>query len=155
MTLRLLIRSAHLILVAFVPLSFGALFPQTTRAADFLSHTYPASTNANELQIDVTFHLWLPPHPKNIRAVIIHQQGCGEGAESFGDVAIHDLHWRALAAAHDAAYLCPHYRTTPNADCRAWYDPPKGSGAILQRALDDFSVETGHRELGAAPLCLW
>src|SRR3954463_9160364 len=68
--------SAHLILVAFVTLSFGALSPQTVRATDFLSHTYPASTNAGELKIEATFHLWLPPHVKHLRAIIIHQHGC-------------------------------------------------------------------------------
>src|SRR5947207_1098925 len=78
----------------------------------------------------------------------------GNGAESFGDVAIHDRHWRALAAAHDAAYLCPHYRLA-SAECQTWYDPRNGSAAVLQRALDDFSAQTGHAELASAPLCLW
>src|SRR5258708_8880089 len=79
-------------------------------AADFLSITYPPSKVPGELSIESSFHLWLPPRAKHIRAIIIHQHGCGEGAESFGDVAIHDLHLRALAAAPDSAYLCPHYR---------------------------------------------
>jgi alpha-beta hydrolase superfamily lysophospholipase len=115
---------------------------------------YAASSKPGQLAIEATFHLWLPPGVKRIRAVIVHQHGCGEGTERFGDLAVQDLHWRALAAKHDAAYLCPHYRTR-GADCSAWYDPRKGSAASLQRALDDFAAQSGHPELASAPWCLW
>jgi len=128
--------------------------PSTNCAADFLTLTYPPSKTPSELSLEATFHLWLPPAAKYIRAVIVHQHGCGSGAERFGDLAIQDLHWRALAATHDAALLSPHYRTA-GADCSQWYDPRKGSAAILQRGLDDFAKQTTHPEVASAPLCLW
>jgi hypothetical protein len=123
-------------------------------AEDVLSVTYAASDKAGELAMEAKFNVWIPPPTKRVRAVIVHQHGCGEGAESFGDRAALDLHWRALAAKHDAALLSPFYRSR-GAECRLWCDPRNGSGAAFVRALTDLAAQSGHPELATAPWCLW
>src|SRR5688572_9943276 len=74
---------------------------------DVLSVSVPASTRPGELVVKSKFNLWIPPQTSHIRAIILHQHGCGEGAETFGDRGGLDLHWRALAAKHHAALLSP------------------------------------------------
>jgi lysophospholipase L1-like esterase len=124
------------------------------RADEVLTVSYPASTQPGELAMEARFHLWIPPQTRHIRAVIVHQHGCGEGAESFGDRAALDLHWRALAAEHDAALVSPHY-ISRGAECRLWCDPRNGSGAAFQRALVDLAAQSNHPELTTVPWCLW
>lgn len=125
-----------------------------SRADELHSITYPASDQGGELSMVAKFNLWIPPQTKRIRAVIVHQHGCGEGAESFGDRAALDLHWRALAIKHDAALLSPYYRSG-GAECRLWCDPRLGSDAVFCRALVDLAAQTKHPELASAPWCLW
>ena len=56
---------------------------KTVCAEEVLSVTYPPSGKPGELALEATFHVWLPPQAKHIRAVIVHQHGCGDGAERF------------------------------------------------------------------------
>ncbi len=135
-----------------------ALAAPTIRATnDVFTVRYPASPHPGELSVEAAFHLWLPPgvrEGKPVRAVIVHQHGCGEGAEKSGETAALDLQWRALAARHGAALLSPHYSAGTNA-CRDWCDPRKGSAATFRRALLDLAKQTAHPELAQAPWCLW
>ncbi len=123
-------------------------------ASDTFTVQYPASAAAHELTVEATFHLWLPPKVKRVRAVIVHQHGCGEGAEKSGETAALDLHWGALAERHDAALLSPHYDAGTN-KCSSWCDPRNGSDVTFRRALADLSRVSGHSELTNAPWCLW
>jgi pimeloyl-ACP methyl ester carboxylesterase len=125
-----------------------------SRAAEMFTVHYPPSQQPGELAVEATYHLWIPPAAKRVRAVIVHQHGCGEGAENSGETAALDLHWRALAARHDCALLSPHYRAL-NGNCRLWCEPRNGSGLVFQRALADLAKESGHAEIATAPWCLW
>ena len=121
---------------------------------DILTVSYPASTGVGGLSMSVEFHLWIPPGVKKIKAVIVHQHGCGDGAENSGETAALDLHWRALAERNQSALLSPHYHAN-GANCRLWCDPRNGSDGAFLRALDDLGQKSGHAELSAAPWCLW
>jgi hypothetical protein len=45
---------------------------------------YEGSTQAGELVYPVSFTIWIPPHVKTLRGLIIHQHGCGEGSCTSG-----------------------------------------------------------------------
>ena len=68
----------------------------TLGAGQFLKIDYPASTATNELQVAVTYTLWIPDGVKTIRGVIVHQHGAGTTASIEGSTAASDLHWQAL-----------------------------------------------------------
>lgn len=126
----------------------------TAKAADVLTVEYPASEKAGELLVEAKFHMWLPPEAKRIRGIIVHQHGCGDGAEDSGERAALDLHWRALAAKHDCALISPRYRAK-GANCRLWCDPRNGSGNLFLRAIADLASKSGHSEIAEVPWCLW
>ena len=123
-------------------------------ASDTSSVHYPPSARPGELSLEATFHLWVPPKAKHLRALIVHQHGCGEGAERSGEMAALDLHWRALAERHHAGLLSPHYHAGTN-KCSTWCDPRKGSDTAFLRALNDLAEQSGHSELTTVPWCLW
>src|SRR4051812_34355814 len=123
-------------------------------SSDVYTVHYDASTRWRELKVPVDFHVWIPPTDERLRAVIVHQHGCGEGAEMSGETAALDLHWRALAAKHNAALLSPHYMAGTN-NCRLWCDPRQGSEAAFLRALTDLAAASGRPELASVPWCLW
>lgn len=128
--------------------------PPFTKASDLQTVQYPASKSRGQLQVPAEFHVWIPPGVIRVKALIVHQHGCGEGAEESGETAALDLHWRALADKHDAALLSPHFRAGTN-NCRLWCDPRNGSDASFLRALTDLGKKTGHPELDSVPWCLW
>jgi hypothetical protein len=66
-------------------------------AGHYLKVDYPASAASNELQVAVTYTIWLPEHVNTIRGNIVHQHGAGTTASIEGSTAAHDLHWQALA----------------------------------------------------------
>ena len=66
-------------------------------AGRYIKIDYPASTAADELQLAVTYTLWIPDGVTNIRGVIVHQHGAGINAAEHGATAAYDLHWQALA----------------------------------------------------------
>ena len=51
-----------------------------------------------QLAVEANFFLWIPEGVTKLRGIIVHQHGCGDGAEKGGVTASHDLHWQALAA---------------------------------------------------------
>ncbi|HVY75029.1 MAG TPA: hypothetical protein VG890_09380 [Puia sp.] len=122
---------------------------------------YPASTAKGELQIAVTYQIWIPDGVKKIRAVIIHQHGAGTTAANAGRTASEDLQWQALAAKWDCALLGPSYHVLneriddSTGSAELWFDPRRGSDRALLRALRQLGGESGHPELADAPWCLW
>ena len=116
---------------------------------------HPPSTNAGELIYGVTYRLWVPDGVQQIRAIIVHQHGCGAGACKGGETAADDLHWQALAKKWDAALLGPSYHQKDGEDCRKWCDPRNGSEKAFLKCLADLAKQTGHAEIATAPWCLW
>lgn len=108
-----------------------------------------------ELIFPVNYTIWIPPGVRTVRGVIVHQHGCGEGSCKSGLTGAFDLHWQALAEAHDCALLAPAYEQPDKADCQMWCDPRNGSGAAFQKCLVDLGVRSGHPELSKVPWALW
>ena len=90
-----------------------------------------------------------------LRGVIVHQHGCGVGSAKSGLTGAFDLHWQALARAHDCALLAPTYEQEEEMPCDWWCDPTNGSDETFRRALADLGTSTGHKELGEVPWALW
>ncbi len=115
----------------------------------------PASPQPGELGFPVNYTIWLPPGVKELRGVIVHQHGCGEGSCKSGLTGTFDLHWQALAKKHACALLAPSYEQPDKADCQLWCDPRNGSSAAFQRGLADLGKKSGHPELATVPWALW
>jgi hypothetical protein len=124
-------------------------------AGRYLEVTYPASDKAGELQLGVTYTLWVPDGVTTLRGIIVHQHGCGSGACKGGATAAYDLHWQALAKKWDCALLGPSYHQDDKQNCRLWCDPRNGSAKTFLRALDEFATQSKHPELATVPWCLW
>lgn len=110
---------------------------------------------AGELIFPVNYTIWMPPGVKELRGVIVHQHGCGEGSCKSGLTGAFDLHWQALAKKHACALLAPSYEQPEKADCQMWCDPRNGSGAAFQKCLVDLGAKSGHPELSKVPWALW
>jgi len=116
--------------------------------------TYEASTQPGELQLGVTYTLWVPDGVAKLRGIIVHQHGCGTGACKGGATAAYDLHWQALARKWDCALLGPSYQQDDKQDCKLWCDPRNGSQKTFLQAIAEFAVKSKHPELESAPWCL-
>jgi len=116
---------------------------------------YEASTQTGELIFPVNYTIWIPPDVQQVRGVIVHQHGCGEGSCKSGLTGAFDLHWQALAQKHHCALLAPAYEQPEKADCQMWCDPRNGSAATFQRCLVDLGKLAGHPELPTVPWALW
>ncbi|MCA9143756.1 MAG: hypothetical protein H6823_10330 [Planctomycetaceae bacterium] len=116
---------------------------------------YEASAQPGELVFPVNYTLWIPPHVKQLRGVVVHQHGCGEGSCKSGLTGAYDLHWQALAKKHDCALLAPSYEQPDKAECQMWCDPRNGSSTAFQKCLIDLGVKSGHPELATVPWALW
>jgi hypothetical protein len=117
--------------------------------------TYPPSTEPGRLQFGVTYTLWIPDGVETVRAIIVHQHGCGKGACQGGATAAYDLHWQTLARKWDCALLGPSYQQDDHPNCRLWCDPRNGSGDAFLAALDDLAKQSMHPEVATVPWCLW
>ena len=124
-------------------------------AGRYLEVSYPPSTQANELQMGVTYTLWIPDGVAKLRGIIVHQHGCGVGACKGGATAAYDLHWQALAKKWDCALLGPSYQQEEKQNCRLWCDPRNGSAKTFLRAIGELAAKSGHAELVKVPWCLW
>src|SRR5262245_47503533 len=107
---------------------------------------YPASTASNELQIAVTYEVWIPEGVRTLRGIIVHQHGAGTTASIEGSTAAHDLHWQALGRKWDCALWGSSYHvqnekidTSPGAS-ELWFDPRRGSEKVFLKALTDFAA---------------
>jgi lysophospholipase L1-like esterase len=136
----------------------AALMPEqeASQSGDrMLEVNYAASSVPEELQMAVTYRLWIPAGAKTIRGIIVHQHGCGVGACKGGETAADDLHWQALARKWDCALLGPSYHQAEEQNCRLWCDPRNGSDKTFLRSLGDFAQQSSHPEIATAPWCLW
>lgn len=124
-------------------------------AGRYLTVESPASDQPGELEMGVTYTLWLPDDVQVFRGIIVHQHGCGTGACQGGETAAYDLHWQALAKKWDCALLGPSYQQAEQQNCRLWCDPRNGSAKTFLKSLDDFAAQSQHPELNTVPWCLW
>lgn len=116
---------------------------------------YEASTEPGQLDLAVQYTIWIPPHVDQLRGVVVHQHGCGEGSCKSGLTGAFDLHWQALAMKHGCALLSPSYEQPQDAECQRWCDPRNGSDARFQQSLIDLGKACGHPELSRVPWALW
>ena len=123
--------------------------------------SYPASTAGNELQIAVTYTIWIPEGVKTLRGIIVHQHGAGRTAAAEGATAAYDLHWQALARKWDCALLGPSYHVLNDAidltpgGSELWFDPRLGSEKTFLKAIGELAAKSGHPELKDVPWALW
>ncbi|MEI6714140.1 MAG: hypothetical protein WCO60_10335 [Verrucomicrobiota bacterium] len=129
-------------------------FPSLSEAVSY-QVDYPPSATPGELTLGVSYRLWVADTTTQIRGIIVHQHGCGEGACRGGATAADDLHWQALAKKWDCALLGPSYQQSEKDNCRLWCDPRNGSDATFLKALQDFATKSNHPELEKVPWCLW
>jgi pimeloyl-ACP methyl ester carboxylesterase len=116
---------------------------------------YEAGAQPGELIFPVNYTIWIPPGVKQLRGLIVHQHGCGEGSCKSGLTGAYDLHWQTLAKKHACALLAPSYEQPEKADCQMWCDPRNGSGAAYEKCLLDLAAKSGHPELAKVPWVLW
>lgn len=116
---------------------------------------YEASETPGELIFPVNYTVWIPPGVKQLRGVVVHQHGCGEGSCKSGLTGAYDLHWQALAKKHGCALLAPSYEQPEKADCQMWCDPRNGSAKAFEKSLVDLGEKSGHPELAKVPWALW
>src|SRR5438132_4750986 len=130
-------------------------------AGTYVKLDYPPSSASNELQIAVTYELWIPDGVKTLRGIIVHQHGAGTTASIEGSTAAHDLHWQALAKKWDCALWASSYHVqnekidiSPGASA-LWFDPRRGSEKTFLKALEEFAAKSGHPEIDKVPWALW
>jgi pimeloyl-ACP methyl ester carboxylesterase len=130
-------------------------------AGAYFKIDYPASTAHGELQIPVTYTIWIPDGVKTLRGIIVHQHGAGTTASKEGSTAAYDLHWQALARKWDCALLGRSYHVqnekidiSPGAS-ELWFDPRRGSEKTFLKALSDLSAQANHPEIETVPWALW
>jgi pimeloyl-ACP methyl ester carboxylesterase len=132
-----------------------------TAGGRYLKVDYPASTVQGELQIPVTYALWIPDGVERLRGLIVHQHGAGTTASIEGSTAAYDLHWQALARKWDCALLGPSYHVRHEQNDLSpggpelWFDPRRGSEKAFLKALGDLGRESNHREMERIPWVLW
>src|SRR5437763_9461200 len=140
----------------YLPVVLALALASTAHGAgQYFEVQYPASDKPGELQLGVTYTLWVPDHVRELRGLIVHQHGCGSGACKAGATAAYDLHWQALAQKWDCALLAPSYQQDDQQNCRLWCDPLNGSDQTFLRALRALAEQSKHPELERVPWCLW
>jgi hypothetical protein len=148
----------RLLVLALCALGFVA---RAHAAGQYVKLEYPASTVEGELQVAVTYTLWIPDGVARLRGIIVHQHGAGATASKEGSTAAYDLHWQALAKKWDCALLGPRYHVlsekidiSPGAS-ELWFDPRRGSERAFLKALTDLAAKSGHPEIQTVPWALW
>jgi pimeloyl-ACP methyl ester carboxylesterase len=152
------LRLIPLLLVALTTELFGQQPPYDVFPAaepPYYRVRYEASMQPGELVYPVNYTIWIPPHVKQLRGVVVHQHGCGEGSCKSGLTGAYDLHWQALAKKHDCALLAPSYEQPDKAECQMWCDPRNGSSDSFQKCLVDLGTKSSHPELATVPWALW
>ncbi len=146
-------RSISLTCVATIAIL--SLVGTATAAGRYRQVSYPPSDQPGELQLGVTYTLWIPDGVEKLRGIIVHQHGCGVGACRGGATAAYDLHWQALAKKWHCALLGPSYHQEEKQNCRLWCDPRNGSNVTFLKAIDELAEKSQHPELKTVPWCLW
>src|ERR1700688_1678241 len=156
----MLLRRSRLIVAATIACAL-TLPTAAQGAGSYFEVEYPPSAAPGELQVGVTYILWIPGGVTRLRGVIVHQHGAGRNAAEHGATAAYDLHWQALAKKWDCAMLGPTYHvlndaidTTPGG-AQLRFDPGMGSDEAFLRALEELGSKSGHAELRAVPWILW
>jgi pimeloyl-ACP methyl ester carboxylesterase len=146
---------------AAIAIGVVALAGTTRGAGQYVTVDYPASTAAGELQVAVTYTIWIPDGVERLRGIIVHQHGAGTTASKEGSTAAYDLHWQALAKKWDCGLLGPSYHVqnekidiSPGAS-ELWFDPRRGSEKTFLKALGDLAKKSGHSEIESVPWALW
>lgn len=134
---------------------FGFPFPVLSDEPPYYHVRYEGSNEPGELVFAANYSVWIPPKVTEVRAVIVHQHGCGRGAAYTGVTGAFDLHWQALAKKHDAALMSAAYEQPSSERCQNWAEPRNGSETVFIKALKDLAVKSGHSELASAPWALW
>ncbi|MEO1618520.1 MAG: hypothetical protein AAFV88_21890 [Planctomycetota bacterium] len=129
--------------------------PSSASAGSYFRVRYEASTKDGELDLPVSYTVWIPPNVATLRGIVVHQHGCGEGSCRSGLTGAFDLHWQRLAAEHDCALLAAVYEQPQRAECRRWSDPRAGSNLAFLNALEDLGRQSRHSELVIVPWALW
>jgi hypothetical protein len=133
----------------------------THGAGQYWKVDYPASTATDELQVPVTYTLWISDSVPRLRGIIVHQHGAGTTASIEGSTAAYDLHWQALAKKWDCALLGPSYHVSNEkidlspGGSELWFDPRHGSEKTFLKALGEFAAKSGHAEIETVPWALW
>jgi hypothetical protein len=149
------------ILLAGILIGELGLAATANAAGSYTVVEYGPSTMPDELQVGVTYTLWIPDGVTKLRGIIVHQHGAGTTAAREGSTAAYDLHWQALAKKWDCALLGPSYHVTherndlSTGDSELWFDPRRGSDKAFRKALKDLADKSGHAELTRVPWCLW
>jgi len=122
---------------------------------------YPASAASNELQIAVTYTMWIPDGVTTLRGIIVHQHGAGTTASIEGATAAYDWHWQALERKWNCALWGSSYHvqnekidSSPGAS-ELWFDPRRGSEKTFLKALTDVAAKSNHPEINRIPSALW
>jgi hypothetical protein len=131
----------------FVCTLLALLLPTSPAAATYFETSVEPRADDRFKRAEYT--LWVPDGVKQVRAVILHQHGCGYD----GITLPRDLHWQALAAKYDAALIGT--RLTEEGQCEEWSNPENGSGDAFLAALKSFARQSNHSELEGAPWVLW
>src|SRR5450631_3733581 len=156
----MLLRRSLLILAATI--AWALAIPASAQGAGrYVEVEYPPSAVPGELQVGVTYILWIPEGVTRLRGVIVHQHGAGRNAAEHGATAAYDLHWQALAKKWDCALLGPSYHVLTDATdaspggSELWFDPRRGSDKTFLKALGELSAQAKHPELATVPWALW
>jgi pimeloyl-ACP methyl ester carboxylesterase len=154
------VRTGLIVLASVVTCVFG-LAGTAQAGGQYVEVKYAASAAADELQVAVTYTMWIPDGVPRLRGVIVHQHGAGTTASKEGSTAAYDLHWQALAKKWDCALLGPSYHVlherndlSPGSS-QLWFDPRRGSEKSFLKALRDLGAKSDHPELETVPWALW
>ncbi|MEM9829725.1 MAG: hypothetical protein AAF944_03765 [Bacteroidota bacterium] len=99
------------------------------------------------------YTLWIPAGLDQVQRIILHQHGCGEGAQTAGQTATDDLHWRLLAEKTQSALLGS--SLWPQGECPDWCDPNNGTERAYLQALDELAQLSGHPEVATVNWVIW
>src|SRR2546422_513049 len=137
----------------FLAIGLGCFTGAMRASGTYVKLDYPASTVSNELQVAVSYTLWIPDGVKTLRGIIVHQHGAGTTASIEGSTAAYDLHWQALAKKWDCALWGSSYHVlNEKIDISAgaselWFDPRRGSEKTVFKGLGEFGIKAGHPEM--------
>ncbi len=99
------------------------------------------------------YTLWIPEGLDQVQRIILHQHGCGEGAQTAGQTATDDLHWRLLAEKTQSALLGS--SLWPQGECVDWCDPNNGTERAFLLALDELAQQSNHPEVATVNWVIW
>jgi pimeloyl-ACP methyl ester carboxylesterase len=108
---------------------------------------------AGEAFARAEYTLWIPEGLDQIQRIILHQHGCGDAAQTAGQTATDDLHWRLLAQKTQSALLGS--SLWPQGECPDWCDPDNGTERAFLQALDELAQLSSHPEVATVNWVIW